>query len=79
MAAPASTNWRSPRARIASLSRSRTPDDPDLQDARRDLRAARLADYITRTIAAAPPLTVTQRDQLATLLRGTAASSGDAS
>jgi len=70
--APASTNWRSPRARIASLSRSRTPDDPDLQDARRDLRSARLADYIARTIAGAPPLSTEQRDRLALLLRGTA-------
>jgi len=79
MAAPASTDWRSPRARIAALSRSRVPDDPDLVDARRDLRAARLADYITRTVDAAPPLTGEQRDQLAILLRPTAtASSVDA-
>lgn len=64
------TDWRSPRGRVAALSRSRTADDPDLQGARRDLRAARLADYITRTVAEAPPLTADQRDTLATLLRG---------
>ena len=64
------TDWRSPRGRVAALSRSRTADDPDLQGARRDLRAARLADYITRTVAAAPPLTAEQRDQLTLLLRG---------
>ena len=64
------TDWRSPRGRVAALSRSRAADDPDLQDARRDLRAARLADYITRTVDSAPPLTSIQRDRLALLLRG---------
>lgn len=58
------------KARVASLTRSRTPDDPDLLDARRNLRAAKLEDYIRRTVDAAPPLTPGQRDQLAALLRG---------
>ena len=62
--------WTSERARLASLSRSRTPDDPDLIAARRNLRAARLEDYIRRTVAAAPPLSDEQRDRLAVLLRG---------
>lgn len=39
----------------------------------RDLAAARLADYIRRTVDAAPPLTPEQRDRLAVLLRGDAA------
>lgn len=63
-------SWTAERARVASLSRSRTPDDPDLIDARRNLRAARLADYIERTVNEAPPLTDEQRDRLASLLRG---------
>lgn len=63
-------SWTSERARVASLSRSRTSDDPALLDARRDLRAARLADYIRRVVDAAPPLTPEQRDRLAALLRG---------
>lgn len=58
------------RARIASLSRSRQSDDPELLNARRNLRAARLEDYIRRTVDAAPPLTAEQRAQLAVLLRG---------
>ncbi len=58
-------SWTHERARIASLSRSRTPDDPELVDARRNLRAERLADYITKTVDAAPPLTPAQRDRLA--------------
>ena len=64
------TNWRTPRARVASLSRSRASDDPDLTEARRDLAAARLAEHITRVVDAAPPLSVEQRDRLANLLRG---------
>ena len=36
----------------------------------RDYAAARLADYIGRVVAAAPPLTPEQRNQLALLLRG---------
>ncbi len=64
------SEWTHHRARVASLTRSRTPDDPDLIEARRDLKAERLADYITRTVDAAPPLTPAQRDRLALQLRG---------
>jgi len=67
-------SWTQERARVASLSRSRTPDDPDLVNARRNLKAERLADYIERVVDAMPPLTPAQRDRLALLLRG-----GDAS
>lgn len=62
--------WTHHRARIASLSRSRTPDDPELLGARRDLRAVRLADHIAKVVAEAPPLTPEQRDRLTGLLRG---------
>ncbi len=62
-------SWTTERARVASLTRSRAADDPDLLAARRNLREQRLADYITRTVAAAPPLTGAQRDRLALLLR----------
>ncbi len=67
------STWTHERARVASLSRSRTPDDPDLVAARRDLRAARAEDYIRKLVDAAPPLSDDQRDRLALLLRGTAA------
>lgn len=63
-------SWTAERARVASLTRSRTPDDPVLINARRSLKAERLADYIRRTVDAAPPLTPSQRDKLALLLRG---------
>ncbi len=63
-------SWTAERARVASLSRSRTADDPDLVNARLNLRAERAADYIARIVDAAPPLTVEQRDRLALLLRG---------
>ncbi len=64
------STWTAERARVASLTRSRSADDPDLLDARRNLRTERLADYISRTVDAAPPLTAEQRDRLAVLLRG---------
>ncbi len=64
------STWTHERARIASLSRSRTANDPDLVEARRSLREHRLADHITRVIAEAPPLTADQRYRLALLLRG---------
>jgi hypothetical protein len=62
-------SWTRERARVASLTRSRTADDPELIEARRNLRAERLADYIKRVVDAAPPLTPVQRDRLARLLR----------
>jgi len=66
-------SWTHERARIASLSRSRTPDDPELVDARRNLKTERLADYIVRVVDDAPALSAAQRDRLALLLKGGAA------
>lgn len=71
-------SWTSDRARLASLSRSRPADDPDLLAARRDLRAARLEVYIKRTVDAAPPLTTEQRERLAAILRPAEAGGDDA-
>lgn len=61
---------RTERARIASLSRSRDADDPELVEARRNLRAATLESHIARVLAEAPPLTDEQRVRLAGLLAG---------
>jgi hypothetical protein len=63
-------SWTAERARVASLSRSRTPDDPDLIAARENLKAERLKVYIAKVVAAAPPLSAANRDKLALLLRG---------
>ncbi len=61
------------RARVAALSRSRNPDDPDLVAARQTLKAERLSEYIRRTVATLPPLSLEQRERLALLLRDGAA------
>lgn len=61
------------RGRVASLSRSRSADDPDLIEARRALAAEKLAAYVAKTVAEAPPLTSAQRDRIAALLRPTKA------
>lgn len=62
----------SARARHNSLKRYRADDDPVVLEARRDLAAERLADYIKRTVdrLAEVPLTDEQRDKLSVLLRG---------
>ncbi len=64
------------RNRHNALARYRPKTDPDLQDAKRDLRAALAEAYINELVASAPPLSAAQRDRLASLLRpntGTAA------
>lgn len=42
---------------------------PNADDARADLATERIATYIQRVVASAPPLTGEQRDRLALLLR----------
>lgn len=64
-------SWTAERGRVAALSRSRAPDDPDLLAARSRLNEELLADRIARLVAAAPPLTDQQRYRLAGLLRPT--------
>lgn len=53
---------------VANLSRHK-PGSSELVEARRELAAEKLADYIRRTVDAAPPLTVEQRTRLAGLFR----------
>lgn len=56
------------RARKAALARSRGVHDPELLDVSRTLRAEVLKGHIAKTVAAAPPLTPAQLDELARLL-----------
>jgi hypothetical protein len=71
MSAPAQTSaFNHHRGRVAALSRSRTADDPELVDARQNMRAERLADSIKRAVATWPPLSEAQRHTLAQLLKG---------
>lgn len=65
------TNWRSQRSRYASLTRSRSADDPELIAARRDLKASRAEEYVRALVEQAPPLTDEQRWRLAALLHPT--------
>ena len=62
-------SWTAARARLNALQRHRAADDPEIVTARRDLRAARAADYVRKLVDGAPPLTDEQRDRLAVLLR----------
>lgn len=67
------SNWTTHRAKVAALSRSRSNNDPELVTARRDLKASRLEDYVSRVVSEAPPLTPEQIDRVSVLLRGGAA------
>lgn len=67
--AAAQQSWKAERARVAALTRSRTPDDPDLIAARRDMRALQLEEHVQRVVAEAPPLTEKQRQRIAALLQ----------
>lgn len=64
--------------KVAALSRDREPEDPELIEAKRNLREANLADAIERTVTAWPPLTDQQLDRLAALLRPVSASRKEA-
>lgn len=61
-------SWTTERARVASLTRSRPADDPELLAARQRLRTVKLAEHVARVVAAAPPLTTEQRDRIAVAL-----------
>lgn len=58
----------SARARHNSLKRYRPADDPEVVDARRALRDARVEEHIRKLVANAPDLTAEQRSRLAVLL-----------
>jgi hypothetical protein len=57
------------RSRIAALSRDREPDDPEIIEARRALRAQRISDYLDKALDGWPELTEKQLDDIAALLR----------
>lgn len=54
----------------ASLAaRTRFHPEEDHTELRRDLKAAKLEEYVARVVAEAPPLSPEQRDRLAMLFR----------
>lgn len=59
-------SWTRARARLAAAERHHP--GADTTELRRELRAERLADAITRTLTEAPPLTAQERCRLAALL-----------
>jgi len=60
------------RAKVGALSRSRTPDDPELIEARTNLAVEGLAEHVKRVVSEAPQLSTAQLDKLCALLRGAA-------
>lgn len=60
------------RARHNGLKSTLGPDHPRVLDAQRELAAAKLDEYIRKTVAEAPPLTDEQRDRLAGIFKAAA-------
>ena len=58
--------------KVGALARSRPDTDPELIEARRKLRAERLAAHIEKVVAEAPRLSDADLARLASLLRPTA-------
>lgn len=67
MPRPATDPLRSKQAELAAATRHH-PERVD--ELRRDYAAAKLEDFVRRTVDAAPPLTDEQRARVARLLRG---------
>lgn len=62
-------SWTSERAKVASWSRNRPADDPELVAARQNLKALKLEEYVRNVVDSAPPLRPDQADRIASLLR----------
>lgn len=65
-----SLSWTTERARVASLTRSRPQNDPDLLVAKSNLKAELYADHVRKLVNAAPPLTAEQRDTIMAAFAG---------
>ena len=62
------TSFHVHRARLASLSRSRPPDDPELVETRLCMQEEVLVNAITRALQKAPPMTPQLRERIIALL-----------
>jgi hypothetical protein len=60
--------FRAERARYASLTRSRTPDDPELIASRQLMLEQAFIDAIDRALSKAPPMTPDVRERIVGLL-----------
>ena len=68
-----SESWTTKRARVAALSRGVRAGErtqAELDDARRDLKAVRLADHVAKALSTAPTLTPDQLGRVAAILHG---------
>lgn len=68
MAAPSAPISKA-RAKTARLSQSYPPDHPKLIEARRNLKALRLEEYVQKAVSEAPELSPDQLERIAALLR----------
>lgn len=58
------------KGKVGALSRSRDDADPELIEARRNLKAERLAEHVEKAVTTGPALTPEQRQRIAGILQG---------
>ncbi len=64
------STWQAERGRVAALSRSREPDDPELLGAKAELRVLMVEKRIREVLDAEPPLNPDVRERLAAIVSG---------
>lgn len=70
IAVPASPERRTLIGKLAKASSRHSPENTDVVELKREVKAQTIADYIRALVDEAPALTTEQRDRLALLLRG---------
>ncbi len=68
MASTVSERTRQLNGKLGAIKRHHP--NADTTELQRECAAERLADYVAKVVAEAPPLTPAQRDRIAVLLRG---------
>lgn len=67
---PPSATWQQAHARLASVSRLRHDDDPEVLALRREMRRLYAESIVSRVLAESPPFTPEQQDRIRAILNG---------
>lgn len=66
---PTRRTWTKVRSELSNKSKILPAKHPELTELRRELRALRLEEYVSKVVAGWPPLTGEQLERVAALLR----------
>lgn len=67
------STWTKVRSELANDLKKLSPDHPAIAAKRAELRALKLEEHVQRVLSQSPPLTESQKDRIAALLRAGAA------